>query len=471
MPSSENVGVKINIARYIDSNNQIYNLKTRKINGSAFNDVAPPQNAAEIHAVTFTDPTNDSIDEQSENVNNSNKNTTNSKRQNLDVQIEGTMNAKKSPPQSMRVASTSAQAPIEDIAKKSQNKRIDVLTDMVRRSGQAAESMITGSAQRDYYGARVGRTLNQIKSDIEAKGKGFYDDNKYRLQFFIQINTLYDIIFKKRSADKMANKRLDVTLFETEKVKSREKARALIMEGCVFVNGQKADKPGYPIKAGDIIELKEDTCPFVSRGGLKLQKALQIFNIDPSGMTALDIGASTGGFTDCLLQHGAKKIYSVDVGYNQLAYKLQTDERVIMFERMNFRYMPAELIPDSIDIAVMDVAFISITKLCSNLKNFTDEHSELIFLIKPQFEAERDMIGKNGVVHSAKDHISIVNNVIEKLFAEGYYLNRLDFSPIKGPKGNIEFISRFSRNITLKAENTAQTVKDCVIQAHEELKI
>ncbi len=267
----------------------------------------------------------------------------------------------------------------------------------------------------------------------------------------------------------MINKRLDIALFESGKVQSREKARSLIMEGCVFVNGQRVDKPGYPFKDGDKVEIKTDSCPFVSRGGLKLQKALHMFDIDPNGMIALDIGASTGGFTDCLLQNGAKKVYSVDVGYNQLAYKLRTDERVSVFERTNFRYMQTDAIGDRIDITVMDVAFISITKLCPNLKNFIDDKTKLVFLIKPQFESDKNMVGKKGVVHKKQDHIQIITNVVDILYNQGYYLKSLDYSPIKGPKGNIEFISEFSLNEDMKTEDIFSLIDECVTKAHKEL--
>ncbi len=181
--------------------------------------------------------------------------------------------------------------------------------------------------------------------------------------------------------------RLDIRLFELGLTESREKARAMIMAGVVYVNRQKAEKAGLMVTDQDLVEIKGNPIPYVSRGGLKLEKALRVFEIEVAGMVALDVGASSGGFTDCLLQSGAKKVYAVDVGYGQLAYKLRIDERVIVFEKTNFRNMQVESIPEKIHICVMDVSFISITKLADNLKNFMHENSVMIFLIKSQFEA------------------------------------------------------------------------------------
>lgn len=184
----------------------------------------------------------------------------------------------------------------------------------------------------------------------------------------------------------------------------------------------------------------------------------------------MDIGASTGGFTDCLLQHGAQKVYSIDVGTNQLAYKLRTDERVVVFEKSNFRYFSPENVTDKIDVAVMDVSFISITKLTENLKNFTEDRTDFVFLIKPQFESGREEVGKNGVITDRTIHIKTLHTVIGELDRQGYYLRALDYSPIKGPKGNIEYISRFSFLEEFKAGNTDEMIKETVEKAYTELR-
>lgn len=263
--------------------------------------------------------------------------------------------------------------------------------------------------------------------------------------------------------------RLDIRLYEQGLTESREKAKAMIMAGHVYVNQQKADKAGMMVSEDDRLEIKGNPIPYVSRGGLKLEKALKVFNIDTTDLIALDVGASSGGFTDCLLQNGAKKVYAVDVGYGQLAYKLRIDERVIVFEKTNFRNMTCESIPEKIDIAVMDVSFISIAKLVDNLKNFLKEKATMVFLIKPQFEAQKSMVGKNGVISSAAVHAEIVYKTIHILEEKGYNLKNLDYSPIKGPKGNVEFIAEFSFD---KAENISdikQKVDQCVKKAHEEL--
>ncbi|MBR4394783.1 MAG: TlyA family RNA methyltransferase [Eubacteriaceae bacterium] len=268
----------------------------------------------------------------------------------------------------------------------------------------------------------------------------------------------------------MKKKRLDVALFEKGLAESREKAKALIMEGAVFIGGVKCDKPGMQVSETADITLKDTGCPYVSRGGYKLEKALDVFDIDPKDYIAMDIGASTGGFTDCLLQRGARKVYSIDVGTNQLAYKLRTDDRVVVYEKSNFRYFPPENVTDKIDIAVMDVSFISITKLTENLKNFTEDRTDFVFLIKPQFESGRDEVGKNGVITDRAVHIKTLHTVIGELDRQGYYLRALDYSPIKGPKGNIEYISRFSFLEEFKAGNTDEMIKETVEKAYAELK-
>ncbi len=235
-------------------------------------------------------------------------------------------------------------------------------------------------------------------------------------------------------------KRLDVYLFENSLCDSREKARALIMEGKVYINGQKALKAGDIVKEKDKIEVRGDKIPFVSRGGLKLQKALDTFPIDITDFVCLDVGASTGGFTDCMLQHGARKVYAVDVGYNQLAWKLRSDSKVINLEKTNFRYIDKSLIPEEIDFAGMDVAFISIKLLIPVMREFLKPEGEAVCLIKPQFEAGRENVGKKGVVRDFSVHLEVVENICDFVLENGFDILNLDYSPIKGPEGNIEYL-------------------------------
>lgn len=238
-------------------------------------------------------------------------------------------------------------------------------------------------------------------------------------------------------------KRLDAAVFELGLTSSRERARAYIMAREITVNGVVVDKPGTSVSADAVIELKSDPVPFVSRGGLKLAKALKAFCIDPTGCICIDVGASTGGFTDCLLQNGAQKVFSVDVGYGQFAYSLRNDPRVVVIERMNFRHIPYDTIGCIADLIVTDVSFISITKLAEKFKEFADEKTRLVALIKPQFESEKNSVSKKGVITDADEHKKIVKNVISNLSENEIYLNKLDYSPIKGPKGNIEFVAEF----------------------------
>lgn len=234
--------------------------------------------------------------------------------------------------------------------------------------------------------------------------------------------------------------RLDQLVFDLGLTESRERAKTTIMSGLVFVNGQRVDKPGTAVDPEAKIEVHGDALPFVSRGGYKLDKALKVFPVDPAGKVCIDCGASTGGFTDVLLQHGAKKVYSVDVGYGQLAWKLRTDERVVNLERTNLRYITEEQIPEPIDLAVMDVSFISIKLVIPAVKRLLKPDADYICLIKPQFEAGRDEVGKKGVVRDIKVHKDVVNSILEFAPTVGFSVMGLDFSPIKGPEGNIEYI-------------------------------
>lgn len=238
----------------------------------------------------------------------------------------------------------------------------------------------------------------------------------------------------------MKKVRLDQLVFERGFTESRERAKTTVMSGLVFVNGQRMDKPGTPVSPEAVIEVHGEAIPFVSRGGFKLDKALKVFPIDPGGLTCIDCGASTGGFTDVLLQHGAAKVYSVDVGYGQLAWKLRNDPRVVNLERTNLRYVTAEQIPEKLDLAVMDVSFISVRLVIPAVKELLKPGADFVCLIKPQFEAGRDEVGKKGVVREASVHREVIETVLTFARETGWSVMGLDFSPIRGPEGNIEFI-------------------------------
>lgn len=239
----------------------------------------------------------------------------------------------------------------------------------------------------------------------------------------------------------MSNKlRLDSAVFELGISESREKAKALIMAGQIYVNGMKAIKPGMTVNSSDKIELRGNTLPYVSRGGLKLEKAMEVFPITLKDKVCMDIGASTGGFTDCMLQNGAVKVYSIDVGYGQLAWKLRSDSRVVNLERTNFRYVTSEQIPESIDFASIDVSFISLKLIFPALMPLLQTDGECVCLVKPQFEAGKDKVGKKGVVRERATHIEVIENVIGYASDNGFSVLNLDFSPVKGPEGNIEYL-------------------------------
>lgn len=268
----------------------------------------------------------------------------------------------------------------------------------------------------------------------------------------------------------MNNKiRLDVAVLEAGYAPSREKAKAIIMAGQVYVNNQKVDKAGTEIKKDDVLEVRGKTLKYVSRGGLKLEKAMQCFPISLSGKICMDVGASTGGFTDCMLMNGAVKVYSVDVGYGQLAWKLRCDERVVNLERTNFRYVTDEQIKDKIDFASVDVSFISLMHILPNLSKLTADDAEAVCLIKPQFEAGKEKVGKKGVVRDKAVHAEVVQKVIGLAIQNGFSVCGLDFSPVKGPEGNIEYL------IYLKKSNDPVVEQDIdaeltVQKSHEELE-
>lgn len=245
----------------------------------------------------------------------------------------------------------------------------------------------------------------------------------------------------------MATKiRLDSEIVSRGLAESREKAKAYIMSGSVYVNNQKALKAGDTVKPEDVIEVRGSVLPFVSRGGLKLDKAIKVFDINLKDLICVDIGASTGGFTDCMLQCGAKKVYSVDVGYGQLAWKLRCDERVINLERTNFRHITNEQIPDSIDFASADASFISLSLLLPPLYPLMKMSARAVCLIKPQFEAGKDKVGKKGVIKDPAVHLEVLQKAADFIQKSGFSLIQLDFSPIKGPEGNIEFLAYIEKS-------------------------
>lgn len=262
--------------------------------------------------------------------------------------------------------------------------------------------------------------------------------------------------------------RLDVVVFEQGYAPSREKAKAIIMAGIVYVNNQKVDKAGFELKEGDVLEVRGKTLQYVSRGGLKLEKAMQEFPITLEGKICMDVGASTGGFTDCMLQNGAVKVYSVDVGYGQLAWKLRTDERVVNLERTNFRYATREQIPDEVDFASVDVSFISLKHILPNLNTLLAPDGQAVCLIKPQFEAGKEKVGKKGVVRDLNVHLEVVENVINLALENGFSVMGLQFSPIKGPEGNIEYLIYLNKSQEPVVSDDVNA-KELVNMSHTEL--
>ncbi|WP_026666455.1 TlyA family RNA methyltransferase [Butyrivibrio sp. FC2001] len=252
----------------------------------------------------------------------------------------------------------------------------------------------------------------------------------------------------------MAKERLDVILVSRGLATSREKAKAVIMAGDVFVNGQREDKPGTSFDESKItsLEVKGDQLPYVSRGGLKLEKAMKSFELTLDGFVCMDIGASTGGFTDCMLQNGASKVYSVDVGHGQLAWKLRSDERVVCMEKTNFRYLTRDDIDDDLDFASVDVSFISLTKILIPARKLLKDGGEMVCLIKPQFEAGREKVGKKGVVREPETHEEVIRKVIDFADIIGFNVLNLDFSPVRGPEGNIEYLLYIHKDESRNAE-------------------
>ena len=261
--------------------------------------------------------------------------------------------------------------------------------------------------------------------------------------------------------------RLDVALVARGLAETRAKAQASIMSGIVYVNGQKVDKAGTPVAADAALEVRGHTLRYVSRGGLKLEKAMAEFPITLTDCICADIGASTGGFTDCMLQNGAKKVYAVDVGYGQLDWRLRSDERVVCMERTNARYLTHEQIPDELDFASVDVSFISLHHIFPVAQAITTPDAMGVCLVKPQFEAGREKVGKNGVVRDPATHREVLHNAMGYAAANGFVVRGLDFSPVKGPEGNIEYLGFLQKG----AETTAAFDLDALVEeSHQTLK-
>ncbi len=264
-------------------------------------------------------------------------------------------------------------------------------------------------------------------------------------------------------------KRLDVLLTEGGYCDSRTRAQAIIMAGQVYVDGQKADKPGTAYEETISIEVRGESCPYVSRGGLKLEKALRDFGVKPVGYVCSDSGASTGGFTDCLLQQGARKVFAIDVGYGQLDWKIRSDERVVVMERTNIRYVTPEDLGEPLDLSVIDVSFISLKIVLPAIKNLLKPgQGQVLCLIKPQFEAGKEKVGKKGVVREASTHKEVLDNFVALARSLNFAILGMTFSPVKGPEGNIEFLA----HLTLAdAEGIEPDTAQVVAQAHETLKV
>ena len=264
--------------------------------------------------------------------------------------------------------------------------------------------------------------------------------------------------------------RLDVLLVNRGFAPSREKAKAMIMEGNVFVENQREDKAGSSFDVNANIEIKGNTLKYVSRGGLKLEKAMTHFGIELTNKICMDIGASTGGFTDCMLQNGAKKVYAVDVGYGQFAWKLRQDERVVCMEKTNIRYVTPEDIADRLDFASVDVSFISLTKVLEPARNLLQDDGEMVCLIKPQFEAGREKVGKKGVVREKSVHEEVICKVIDYAVSIGFVVLNLEYSPIKGPEGNIEYLLHLQNHTDGQIRGEFPVDEEAVVEsAHQTL--
>ena len=269
-------------------------------------------------------------------------------------------------------------------------------------------------------------------------------------------------------AEKVEKERLDVLLVQQGLANSRELAKAYIMAGNVYVDGQKEDKAGTKVAVTAKLEVKGNQMKYVSRGGYKLEKAMDVFGIRLDGKICLDIGASTGGFTDCMLQNGASKVYAIDVGYGQFAWKLRNDERVVCLEKTNVRYVTHEQVPDEGDFVSIDVSFISLTKVLPAVLGVLGEKGQLVCLIKPQFEAGREKVGKKGVVRDSSVHREVIEMIVEYVRTQSLGILGLDFSPIKGPEGNIEYLIYLDKSRSGMHEDEVQARVDTVVaQSHK----
>ncbi len=264
-----------------------------------------------------------------------------------------------------------------------------------------------------------------------------------------------------------SKKRLDLLLTERGLAENRTRAQAVIMSGQVYVDGQKADKPGASFEEDVSIEVRGQTCPYVSRGGYKLEKALDTFGIRPEGYVCSDSGASTGGFTDCLLKRGAKKVFAIDVGYGQLDWRLRSDERVVVMERTNIRYVTPEQLGEPLDLSVVDVSFISLKLVLPVIKDLLKDGGHVVCLIKPQFEAGREKVGKKGVVREIGTHIEVLEAFLSLAETLGFSVLGLTFSPVKGPEGNIEFLAHLRLG---QWDTVPQDPAKVAREAHETLK-
>ena len=266
----------------------------------------------------------------------------------------------------------------------------------------------------------------------------------------------------------MGKERLDCALVSRGFAESREKAKAIIMSGIVYVNNQKADKAGEPVTAEDKIEFRGENLKYVSRGGLKLEKAMELYGFKLDNKICMDVGASTGGFTDCMLQKGATKVYSIDVGYGQLAWKLRQDERVVNLERTNVRYITNEQVPDIVDFVSIDVSFISLGLVIPVLVPFLSDEAMMVCLVKPQFEAGKDKVGKHGVVRDPATHMEVLERAVGFAKNAGFGIVGLEFSPIKGPQGNIEYLMVLTRKDP-ELSVSSEEIKALVESSHNEL--
>ena len=269
----------------------------------------------------------------------------------------------------------------------------------------------------------------------------------------------------------MASKkeRLDILLVEKGICESREKAKTNIMAGLIFVDGQRVDKAGEKVKVDADIVFKGEKLKYVSRGGLKLEKAMNTFGIDLTDKVCMDIGASTGGFTDCMLQNNASKVFAVDVGYGQFAWKLRTDERVVCMEKTNIRYVTPEDIGVALDFASIDVSFISLRTIMPAVKALLEDKGEVVALIKPQFEAGRDKVGKKGVVRDKEVHLEVINTIINFLMENELNVLGLSYSPIKGPEGNREYLVYFTKDKDKEGSFELSQIEDVVNESHSQL--